>query len=102
MMVVAVPTLHKNTAVTKTFSIHFPTNVIEMNAWEEKVDIRRLYDCALCDLFFMLCLHRDRFLFKEININCISDHHLSVFKLDFYFSVSSAGDLKGGCVCMYI
>lgn len=31
MMVVAVPTLHKNTAVTKAFSIHFPTNIIEMN-----------------------------------------------------------------------
>jgi len=31
MMVVAVTTLYKNTAVTKTFSIYFPTNIIEMN-----------------------------------------------------------------------
>lgn len=47
MMVVAVPTLHKNTAVAKTFSIHFPTNIIEMNTWEENVDIRRLDEFTL-------------------------------------------------------
>lgn len=35
VMVVAVPTLHKNTAVAKTFCIHFPTNIIEMNTWEK-------------------------------------------------------------------
>lgn len=33
VMVVAVPALHKNTAVAKTFCIHFPTNIIEMNTF---------------------------------------------------------------------
>lgn len=58
MMVVAVPTLHKNTAVAKTFRIHFPTNIIEMNTCEEKVDkdIRWIHTVYL---LFMLCLQRD-------------------------------------------
>lgn len=37
VVVVAVPTLHKDAAVTQTFSVHLPTNVVEMDTCEEKV-----------------------------------------------------------------
>lgn len=33
MVVVAVSTLHKNTAVAEAFSVHFSTNIIEMNTF---------------------------------------------------------------------
>lgn len=41
MVVVAVSTLHKNTAVAEAFSVHFSTNIIEMNTWKKNVDMRR-------------------------------------------------------------
>ena len=36
MLIVTVAALHKNTAVTDTFSIHFPTNVVKMNTLKKK------------------------------------------------------------------
>lgn len=37
VVVVAVPTLHKDAAVAQTFSVHLPSNVVEMDTCEEKV-----------------------------------------------------------------
>ena len=36
MLVVTVAALHKNTAVTDTFSINFPTDIVKMNTLKKK------------------------------------------------------------------
>lgn len=36
MLIVTVAALHKNTAVTDTFSINFPTNIVKMNTLKKK------------------------------------------------------------------
>lgn len=48
VVVVAVPTLHKDAAVAQTFSVHLPTNVVEMDPCEEKVGVRRVDKFTLC------------------------------------------------------
>lgn len=37
VVVVAVPTLHEDAAVAQTFSVHLPSNVVQMDTCEEKV-----------------------------------------------------------------
>lgn len=97
MMVVAVPTLHKNTAVTEAFSIHFSTNIIEMNTWKENVDITRLDEFTPCICFswyvsICFCLKR---------LTLIAYQTILCLKTLFFFYVPSVHDLKGGCVCRY-
>lgn len=36
MLIVTVAALHKNTAVTDTFSVNFPTNIVKMNTLKKK------------------------------------------------------------------
>lgn len=35
MVVVTVTTLDEDTAITQTFCIHFPANIVQMDTWEE-------------------------------------------------------------------
>lgn len=85
VVVVAVPTLHEDAAVAQTFCVHLPSNVVEMDTCEEKVG---KFTLCLCESVFMLCLHRDRLLFKEINLNYISEYHLSIFTFLFHQQAS--------------
>lgn len=58
VVVVAVPTLHKDAAVAQTFSVHLPTNVVEMDPCEEKVGVRRVDKFTLCVCFHALSPQR--------------------------------------------
>lgn len=40
VVVITVPTLNKNTGVTKALRIHFPSYVVQMHPWETQVVIR--------------------------------------------------------------